>query len=193
MYFFDEMINVVWITILLILIIVLVLIIINIISDFKNYGSNLFTSFKKYDTTGKLKSLVIDILKKELKKDLLIMDRNDNYFIAVTKYGVFSIQLAITYDGFLKNRKLNDEEHRISLSQFLDDKLKLDNEKIAVNYIIVKDNRDFNYSNDSVKDVISIGELSYKFYEMKRSKVKYTLEDINSVYNRLDLLLNGNN
>ena len=193
MELFEGMINGIWLSILLILVTVLVLIIINIISDFKNYGSSLFSSFKKYDTTGKLKNLVIDILKKELKKDIRIINRNDNYFIAITKYGAFSIQLATTYDGLFKNKKLSEKEQHDYLLQFLDDKKKLDANNFDIDYIIVKDNQKFNYKSSGVENIISIGELSYRFYKMQGSKVKYTNEDIINIYNRLDVLLNGNN
>ena len=194
MNLFSSVINSVWITTLLILFILLILITINIISDFKKYGSKLFISFKKYDTTGKLKNLVIDILRKELKKDVLIFDRNDNYFIAITKYGVFSIQLTVTYDGLFKNRKLNEKDHYEIMSQFLHDKEKLDN-KIDIHYIIIKDSYDFNFSfaKSGVKDVISIGAFSHKVYNMQHSKAKYSHEDITNIYNKLGVLLNGNN
>lgn len=192
---FSGMVNSIWLTTLLILFIVLVLITINIISDFKNYGSKLFTSFKRYDTTGKLKNLVIDILRKELKKDVLIFDRNDNYFIAITKYGTFSIQLTTTYDGLFKNRKINEKDHYEIMSQFLNDKLKLDEDNMDIDYILIKDSQDFNFNfaKTGVKDVISIGEFSHKVYSMQHSKVMYTHEDVNNIYNRLGVLLNGNN
>lgn len=192
---FSGMVNSVWISTLLILFIVLVLIIINIISDFRNYGSKLFTSFKKYDTTGKLKNLVIDILRKELKKDVLIFDRNDNYFIAITKYGTFSIQLTTTYDGLFKNRKIDDKGHYEIMSQFLSDKSKLDKDNMDIHYILIKDSQDFsfNFSKTGVKDVISIGEFSHKVYKMQHSQTIYSHDDVNNIYNRLGVLLNGNN
>ena len=76
-----------------ILLLILTIIGINILLDYKRYGKKIFDCFKKENNDVNMKDLLINIFKKEIREKVLILDRDQDYFIVVTRYDIFLVQL----------------------------------------------------------------------------------------------------
>lgn len=192
------MLGVIWYILLLIVTIVGL----NIIIDYKRYGKKIFDCFKKPNKVN-MKDLLVNIFKNEIKNKMLILERNDNYFIAITKYDVFLIQLI--NEGLSITGNINDETLRVikshikeiknPLPQFINDIKLLLNNKIEIKPIIVKTNKQcsLNLKDFDKRNIFSLEDFSYLLYRLQHSTSKYTEDEIDDVYNNLKEILNGNN
>lgn len=174
----------------------------NIIIDYKRYGKKIFDCFKKQNEVN-MKDLLLNIIKNEVKDKVLILERNDNYFIVVTKYDVFLIQLI--NEGLSIIGNINDENLKVikshvkeihnPLPQFIKEIKLLLNNKIEIKPIIVKTNKlcSLNLKDFNKRNIFSLEEFSYLLYKLQHSTVKYSDNELDDIYNCLKELLNGNN
>ena len=142
----------------------------NIIIDYKRYGKKIFDCFKKQNEVN-MKDLLLNIIKNEVKDKVLILERNDNYFIVVTKYDVFLIQLI--NEGLSIIGNINDENLKVikshvkeihnPLPQFIKEIKLLLNNKIEIKPIIVKTNKlcSLNLKDFNKRNIFSLEEFSY--------------------------------
>lgn len=185
-----------------ILLLIVTIIGLNIIIDYKRYGKKIFDCFKKQEEVN-MKDLLINIFKNEVKGKVLILERNDNYFIAVAKYDVFLIQ--IINEGLSIIGNVNDETLKVMKSyvkeipnpllQFINEIKLLVNNKVEIKSIIVKTKKQcsLNLKDFNKRNIFSLGEFSYLLYKLQHSTSKYSDNQLNEVYNHLEELLNGNN
>lgn len=186
-----------------ILLITATLIGLNIIIDYKRYGKRIFDCFKKKDNRFSMKSLLINILKNEIRDKLLFIERNDNYFIVITKFDIFLIQLinengniyGSINDEFFKIEKGNIKELKNPLPQFIKEIRLLLNDKFEIKPLIVKTNKDcsLNLSGFDKRNILSLENFSYLLYKLQHSTSKYSEKDMELMYERLKVLLDGNN
>lgn len=188
----------IWYSILIIIIIVGL----NIIIDYKKYGKKIFDCFKKRNNEFDMNDLIVNIFKREIRDKVLILKRNDNYFIAVTKFDVFLVQIikergsifGNINDNFLKIKKGNIKEIKNPLPQFVKETKLLEN-KFVVRPLIIKTNKEcfLNLNNFDKRNVCSLEDFSYLLYKLQHSTFKYTENDIDDIIVKIKGLLDGNN
>lgn len=193
------MFGIVWYTLLLILTIIGL----NIVLDYKRYGKKIFDCFKKKNNQVNMTDLIINILKNEIKEKILILERNHDYFIAVTKYDVFLIQLinqGINIKGSINDHSFKTNNKHMKelinpLPQFINEiKLLLSN-KIEIKPIIVKTNKEcsLNLSDFDKRNILSLQDFSYMLYRLQHSSCKYSENELDNKFIEIKGILDGNN
>lgn len=175
----------------------------NIIIDYKRYGRKIFDCFKKKNNEVKMNGLISNILKNELNNKVLIYERNDNYFIAVTKFDVFLIQLmneslnisGSIDDEYLKIQKKGTKEMKNPLPQFIKDIKLLLASDVVIKPIILKTNKDcsLNLKNFDKRNILTLQDFSYMLYKFQHSTFKYSDSELEDVMIKIKGLLDGNN
>lgn len=182
-----------------ILIIILVLTLINIILNYIKYGTKIFSSFKKYNLNGKMKDLVIDMLKNESHKEVLIVNRDDNSFYAITNFKIFAI-LIFDYgcsllgninDEYLKN---NNGNILNPIPKFLNDNHKILEKGIDFKIVYINTKKDIKLNIDNLnEEIYSLKDFCYKLYQNQHSNTKYTKEQMLDFQKEIEDIINGNN
>lgn len=193
------MLGVIW----YILLFILTIIGLNILIDYRRYGKKIFDCFKKKDNKINMKDLLITIFKNEIREKVLILERNDNYFIAVTKYEVFLIQLI--NDGLNIVGSINDVNFKVAnsnvkeiinpLPQFIKEiKLLLSN-KVEIKPIIVKTDKGciLNLKDFDKRNILNLEDFSYLLYRLQHNKFKYSDDEVDDIMIKIKGLLDGNN
>lgn len=186
-----------------ILLLTVTLIGLNILFDYKKYGNKIFECFKKKNNDIDMKDLLINIFKKEIRDKILILDRGKDYFIAVTRYDIFLVQLVndkinivgSIKDETFKTRSKNLKEVKNPLAQFIQEIKLLLTKDIEIKPVIIKTNKDCNLSlkDFDKRNIFTLGDFSYLLYKLQHSSFKYSEEEIENKYNELKELLDGNN
>lgn len=186
-----------------ILLLVIILTCLNIIIDYKKYGKKIFDSFKKVDNEGKMKDLLVQMFKGEMHDKVLVLERDSDYFIIITKYDIFVIQLinvgasivGSTTDRYLKIEKGSINEFENPLSLFLEESRILLENKIDIKCLIVMTNKscNLNLSDFDKKNIYNLKDFSYMLYRLQHSHIKYSKEDMDNNYNKIKEILDGNN
>lgn len=193
------MLGIVW----YILLIICVIIGLNIIIDYVRYGQKIFDCFKKRTEEVNMTELLINILKKELRDRVLIMNRNKDYFIAITKYDVFLVQLI--NDGVSISGSINDSVFKVNkkhmkelknpLPQFIKEIKLLLNNKIEIKPIIIKTNKDcsLNLKDFDRRNIFALQDFSYMLYKLQHNMFKYSDNEVDNIIVKLKELLDGDN
>lgn len=193
------MLGIIWYVLLL----VVTIIGLNIIIDYKRYGKKIFDCFKKRNNEVNMTDLIINILKNEFRDKVLILKRNNDYFIAVTKYDVFLLQLI--NDGVSINGSINDDVFKINqkhmkdivnpLPQFIKEIKVLLNNKVEIKPIIVKTNKacSLNLKDFDKRNILSLQDFSYLLYKLQHSTFKYSDDEVDAMIVKVKELLDGNN
>ena len=198
MNIFEEVLRLILRFTLPILFIVLVLTLINIINNYRKYGTKIFSSFKKYNLNGKMKSLVIDILNRESHKEVLIVDSNKDYFYAITNYNIFAI-FVFDYDGPLTGSitsaylKCNNNDVTNPILNFLDKSNKVLNQEINLQMIYINSKRNIPIRIEGVEEILTLKEFSYKIYQKQHSNVKYTKDEMIILKRKIEDIVYDNN
>lgn len=191
--------GVVWYVVLF----VLTLIGLNIIVDYKRYGKKIFDCFKKRNSKINMKDLLINIIKNEIRDKVFILERNENYFIAITKYEVFLIQLM--NEGISINGSINDDVFKTNqkhmkdivnpLPQFIKEIKVLLNNKIEIKPVIVKTNKacSLNLKDFDKRNILSLQDFSYLLYKLQHSTFKYSDDEVAAMTVKVKEMLDGNN
>lgn len=186
-----------------ILLIIFTIIGINIIIDYVRYGRKIFDCFKRRKDKVNMTDLLINILKNELRNKVLIVNRNSDYFIAVTKYDIFLIQLmndAVSISGSINDSvfKVNNKhikEIKNPLPQFIKDIKLLLNNGVCIKPIIVKTHKDCNLNlrDFDKRNIFTLQDFSYTLYKLQHSTFKYSDSDVDTITVQLKEMLDGNN
>lgn len=195
---FGEVLKIILKIFLPILIIIFVLTLINIINNYRKYGTRIFSSFKKYNKLGKMKALVIDMLIRESHKEILIVDCNENYFYVITNYNVFAI-FVFDYNDSLtgsindKNLICNDKPIINPVLNFIEHTNKLLNQGITIQKIYVNARRDVKINIDGLTEILTLKDFSYKLYQKQHSNIQYTKEKMIIIKRKIEDIINDNN
>ena len=193
------MLGIVWYVLLLIVTIVGL----NIVIDYMRYGKKIFDCFKKRNNEVNMSDLLINIFKNEFRDKVLVLKRNENYFIAATRYDVFLIQLI--NEGVSISGSINDEMFKVKnkhlkelknpLPQFIKEIKLLLNSKIEIKPIIVKTHKDcsLNLKDFDKRNILTLQDFSYMLYKLQHSTCKYSDEEVETVLAKVQGLLDGNN
>lgn len=199
MNIFSEVLNVLLRLLLPILITILVLTLINIILNYIRYGTKIFSSFKKYDLNGKMKELVIDMLNKENRKDVLIVNRDDNSFYAITNYTVLAILIFdYSYSLFGSSSdeylKCNNKTIINPIPQFLNDNNKIKEKGISFKTVYINTKKDVKLNiNGLTNEIYTLKDFCYELYPNQHSKSKYSKEDMIKIHKKIEDIISGNN
>lgn len=176
---------------------------INILFDYKRYGNRIFECFKKKNNDVDMKDLLINIFKKEIREKTLILDRDKDYFIAVTRYDIFLVQLVndkinivgSIKDETFKSRSKNMKEVKNPLTKFIQEIRILLKKDIEIKPVIIKTTKDCNLSLKDFdrRNIFNLDDFSYLLYKLQHSSFKYSEEEVENKYNELKGLLDGNN
>lgn len=186
-----------------ILLLIATLIGLNILLDYKKYGNKIFECFKKKNNDVDMKDLLINIFKKEIRNKILILDRGKDYFITLTRYDIFLVQLVndkINIVGSIKDerfktRSKNMKEVKNPLTKFIQEIKLLLNKGIDIKPVIIKTNKECNLAlkDFDKRNIFTLGDFSYLLYKLQHASFKYSEEEIENKYNELKELLDGNN
>lgn len=199
---FSEFLNIMGRFVIPIIIVCLLLTIINIVKDYCKYGNKIFSAFKKYEDTGNLKDIIINILEQECLKKPIILSPNNVSFIALTAKEIYGIAI-IEFDGRLSG-KVTDEYLTTNgtekkflnpLCKFTEDLKLLKKKGIDVHPLIIKIGRniELNLKDLPSSRVMTIKEFSYYIYKNQHSDSKYS-EDVLKKYSKVvGKIVNGHN
>ena len=185
--------------ILPILIIIFILTIIDILLNYKKYGTRIFSSFKKYNLNGTMKDIVIDMLKKQNHRDILIVNRDDNSFYALTNYDVFAIYVfdnnyslfGDINDEYLKS---NDEKILNPIPKFLNDNNKIMSKEINLKNVYINTKKDVKLNISNLEGrACTLKEFCYGLYSNQHSNIKYSKEEIINLKKIIEDIIYGNN
>ena len=186
-----------------VLLIVVTLIGFNILLDYRRYGKKIFDCFKKKNREVDMTDLLINILKNELHNKALVLKRNNDYFIAITKYDIFLIQLInekIKISGSINDKLFKSKEKNIKdivnpLPQFIKETKILLNNKMVIKPIIVKTNKEciLNLKDFDKRNILTLQDFSYMLYKLQRTSLKYEENELNNKLLEIKGLLDGNN
>lgn len=184
-----------------ILLLIVTIVGINIIIDYIRYGKKLFDCFKKRNDEFSMKDLLINVFKREIRNKVLILERNNDYFIAFTKYDIFLIQLinqkenisGSINDVVLKTKK--KEEIINPLPQFIKEIKLLLNNNEDIKPIIVKTSKDcvLNLIDFDKRNIFTLNDFTYLLYRLQHSTIRYSENELDNKYNEIKRLLDGNN
>lgn len=184
-----------------IIIIYLLFTIINIVKDYKRYGSKIFDSFKRYQDTGNLKDIIINILEQECLDRPIIISNSDNSFIALTEkeiYGILIIEFDGKLSGNLKDQYLivdgTEKNYKNPLCKFTEELKLIKKQGINIYPLIIKNGRNINLDIESLpqKRLMTIKDFSYYLYTCKRNKPKYTSDALKKYSKVINKILNDN-
>lgn len=199
MNIFLEVLNILGRFLLPVLIIILILTIINIVSNYIRYGTKIFSSFKKYNLNGKMKDLVIDMLKNENRKEVLIVNRDDNSFYAITNYDIFAILIFdcnYSLSGSSRDEclKSNNGEILNPIPNFLNDNKKIMEKGIDFKTVYINTKKDAKLNIDDLNNEIhTLKDFSYTLYQKQHSQTKYSKDEMIKIQKEIEAIINGNN
>lgn len=193
------MIGIIW----YILLLIITIIGINILVDYKKYGNKVFECFKKKNNDVNMKDLLINIFKREIREKILILDRDNDYFIAVTRYDIFLVQLVndklnivgSIKDETFKSRSKNMKAVKNPLIKFIKEIRILLEKGVEIKPVIIKTSKDCNLSLKDFdrRNIFSLADFGYLLYKLQHSSFKYSEADVENKYNELKGFLDGNN
>lgn len=182
-----------------ILLIILGLTVVNIILNCKKYGTKIFASFKKYNSNGKMRDLAIDMLKNQSHKSVLIVNRDDNSFYAITHYAVFAIYVFDNNDsisGNINDRylKCNNIDILNPIPKFLNDNNNIKNAGINLECIYINAKKDVKLNiNNFNEKFYTLNDFYYKLYSNQHTNIKYSFEEATHLKNIIEDVIYGNN
>lgn len=181
----------------------IIITIIKIIMDYSKYGKKIFSSFKNYDRQGKMRDIVIEMVKNESPKEVSIILRDDNSFYTITDYdiiGVLIIEADATLSGTSKDASLRIEKGLIKqfispIPKFISDINKLKENNIPIRLAIVKANKncELKISDIDSRNIYTLKDFCFKLYRIQHSDSRYTKKDMNHYHKKIEELTNGNN
>lgn len=182
-----------------ILIAILILMVIKIVANYLKYGTKIFASFKKYNSNGKIKDIVVDMIKNENRKDTLIVECTDNYFYAITNYGVYAV-FVFDYNSSVTGN-INDEYLNIDgtntknpLQMFLSINSKAIDNNINLKVIYINSKKECQLNIDGFSEcVITLGGFSNQLYKNQHLDSRYTMDQMNEMKKKIEELIDGNN
>lgn len=181
-----------------VLIIILILTIINIILNYRKYGTKIFSSFKRYNLNGTMKDLVIDIIKNESHKEILILDRDKDSFFVITHYNVFSIFIFDfngSVDGKIEDKtfKCGTKEILNPIPELLTENQLIGSKGINIKTIFINSKKDVKINIVGLENIYTLKDISYDFYQLQHSNIKYSKDEMLNFYKIIDGVINGNN
>jgi len=182
-----------------ILIVILILLIAKIILNYLKYGTKIFSSFKKYNLSGKMRDIIIDMVKNENRKDTLIINGNENYFYAITNYAVFAI-FVFDYNVPISG-KINDEylimdgkKIKNPIPKFLNINNAIIKNEIDLEVVYINSKKECKINiNGFNNNICTLGSFSNQLYKNQHSLVKYSTEQVNVICKKIEDIINGNN
>lgn len=183
-----------------VLLIILTLIGLNIIIDYKRYGKKIFDCFRKRNNELDMNSLIVNIFKREIRDQVLILERSSDYFIAVTKFDIFLVQIIKERENVFGN--ITDEVLQVNkvniknpLLQMIKETNLLLKNNFLVRPLIIKTNNDcvLNLHGLDKRYVCSLEDFSYLLYKLQHSTFRYSEKDIQNIVVKIKELLDGNN
>lgn len=174
----------------------------NIIRDYRKYGNKIFSAFKKYEGTGNLKDIIINILEQESTSKPFVVSKNANTFIVLTEKEIYGI-VVIDFDGKLSG-KINDEYLKIEnkekkflnpLCPFTKDLKKLKTKNIIIHPLVIKGNKNVELFIDGLPSnlVMNIKDFSYYIYKSQNLDNKYSTSDLKKYIKTVEKVVNDNN
>lgn len=202
MHIFSEVLNVMGRFIIPVIIFCLLLTIINIVKDYRKYGNKIFSAFKKYEDTGNLKDIVINILEQECKEKPTILSKNNVSFIALTEKEIYGVVI-VEYDGKLSGKVMDrylvmDEKEKKYLNPlcvFTNDLKILKKQGIKVFPLVIKSGRNVELALEDLpaSRIMNIKDFSYYIYKSQHSDSKYNEEELKKYSKVVGKIVNGHN
>lgn len=199
MNIFSEVLNILGRFLLPVLIIILILTIVNIVLNYMKYGTRIFSSFKRYDLNGTMKKLVIDILKNENRKGVLIVNRDENSFYAITNYDVFAILIfdcKHSLSGSSNDEYLNSNNEKIlnPIPKFLNDNKEIMGRGINFKTMYINTKKDVKLNIEDLNgEIYTLKDFSYNLYQKQHSNSKYSNDEMVNIQKEIEDIINGNN
>lgn len=199
---FSEVLNVMGRFVIPVIIVCLLLTIINIVKDYRKYGNKIFSAFKKYEETGNLKDIVINILEQECLEKPIILSKNNVSFIALTEKEIYGVAI-IEFDGRLSGKVMDkylvmngkEKKYLNPLCKFTEDLRLLKKQGIDVHPLVIKSGRnvELNLEDLPASRIMTIKDFSYYVYKNQHSDSKYS-EDVLKKYSKVaGKIVNGHN
>ena len=199
---FGEVLNVLGRFVIPVIIFCLLLTIINIVRDYRKYGNKIFAAFKKYEETGNLKDIVINILEQECSLKPIVLSKNNFTFVALTEKEIYGVAI-IEFDGKLSGKVMdkylvmNGKDKRFinPLCKFTEDLKAIKKQGVDIFPLIVKDGRNVELDIEGLPQsrIMTIKDFSYYVYKSQHSDSKYNEEILKKYSKVVGKIINGNN
>lgn len=176
--------------------------ILNIIKDYRKYGNKIFAAFKKYEETGNLKDIVINILEQECTLKPIIVSKNNVTFIALTEKEIYGVAI-IEFDGKLSGNIMDkylvengkNKKFLNPLCKFTEDLKAIKKQGIDVYPLIIKDGRNVELNIHDLPEsrIMTIKDFSYYIYKSQHSESKYDSDVLKKYSKAVGKIINGHN
>lgn len=174
----------------------------NIVKDYKQYGNKIFSAFKKYERTGELKDIIINILEQENTVKPIIVSKDANTFFAFTNKEIYGV-VVIDFYGKLSGKIMDEylvingkEKNFINpVCQFTKDLKKIKNQKINVHPFIIRasKNTEINIDGISSEKIMTIKDFSYYIYKNQNIDNKYNSDELKKSSKVVEKIINEHN
>ena len=176
--------------------------ILNIIKDYRRYGNKIFAAFKKYEETGNLKDIVINILEQECTLKPIIVSRNNVSFIALTEKEIYGVAI-IEFDGKLSGNIMDkylvengkDKKFLNPLCKFTEDLKAIKKQGIDIYPLIIKDGRNVELDIHNLPEsrIMTVKDFSYYIYKSEHSDSKYDSDILKKYSKVVGKIINDHN
>lgn len=174
----------------------------NIVKDYKEYGNKIFSAFKKYERTGELKDIIINILEQESTVKPIIISKDSNTFFAFMNkeiYGIVVIDFYGKLSGKVMDKYLliNENQKKIinPVYQFTKDLKEIKMKKINICPFIIRASKttEIDIEGISSERIMTIKDFSYYVYKTKNSDNKYNSEELKKYSKVVEKIINEHN
>lgn len=176
--------------------------IVNIVKDYKMYGNKIFSAFKKYNGTGNLKDIIINVLEQECIEKPIIISNNKTSFFALTDKEIYGVVI-VEFDGKLSGKVMDkylvvngkEQTYLNPLGKFTEYLKSLKKQGINIHPIVIKSgqNIDLQIENLASSHIMSIKDFSYYIYKNQRENKKYNHDTLKKYSKVVEKTINGHN
>lgn len=176
--------------------------IVNIVRDYMKYGDKIFAAFKKFEDSGNLKDIIINVLEQECVEKPIIISNSNTSFFALTNKEIYGIVI-IEFDGKISGKVMdkylvmNDKSKTYlnPLSKFTEYLKALKKQGIDIKPIIIKSGQNINLKieNLSSSHIMSIKDFSLYIYKNQRENEKYDHDNLKKYSKVVVDVINGHN